>query len=608
MTRNTRSLTALALAAVLFVAVNVLAQNTLRNARLDLTAEGLYTLSPGTLNVLRSLKEPVTLKLFYSEALANEVPALRTYGQRVRELLEEYAGRSDGKLRLQVIDPEPFSEAEDRAVEAGIQALPLDRTSGRSVYFGVAGTNSTDRMEVIPFLDPQRETFLEHDLTKLVHTLTEPKKPVVGILTDMPLEFGAGGVLGAMRGGGQPYAIHQQLRALFDVRMLQPTLTAVDEDVSVLVVARPRDLPDEALHAIDQYVLKGGKTLLFVDPLAESDGGPAAAKAAALPKLFDAWGLTMDPARFVADPRLAISAGTGRRTVPYPAWLALGPENHDRNDVVTADLGVINVATAGALGRKEGAAIGFTPLLTSSPAGQLADVALVMGRPEPEKLLASLSAQDSAQVLAARVTGTLKSAFPDREGLKESTAPANLIVVADSDLLEDRFWVESQRLGGSRTLVPFAGNGDFVVNAVENLTGSSDLISLRGRAGSARPFTLVDDLRRAAGQQVLAHEQDLRRQLEDTERRIADLQGKAKGGSAALLSTEEQATIDRFRAEVSRIRKELREVQHTLNRDIERLAATVKAVNIVAVPLVVSVAAVGLAGWRLRRRARSVRD
>lgn len=609
MTREIRSLIALALAAVLFMAVNVLAQNTLRNARLDLTAERLHTLSPGTVNVLRSLKEPVTLKLFSSETLANEVPALRTYGQRVREVLEEYAARSDGRLRLRVIDPEPFSDAEDHAVEAGIQAIPLDRSSGRSVYFGVTGTNSTDRREVIPFLDPQREAFLEYDLTRLVHALTDPKKAVVGILTDMPLEFGAGGILGAMRGGGgQPYGVYQQLRALFEVRMLNPALTAVDEDVGVLVVARPRNLSDDALHAVDQYVLRGGKALLFVDPWAESDADPSAAKSATLPRLFDAWGLTMDPARFVADPRLAISAGTGRRTVPYPAWLALGPENRDHGDVVTADLGTINLATAGALGRKEGASIGFTPLLTSSPAGQTADVALVMGRPEPEKLLASLSPQGAVQVLAARVTGTVKSAFPDRDGLKESAAPANLIVVADSDLLEDRFWVETQRVAGARTLVPFAGNGDFVVNAVENLAGSSDLIGLRGRAGSARPFTLVEDMRRAAGQQMLAHEQDLRRRLEDTERRLADLQGKAKGGQAALLSAEEQATIDRFRAEMSRIRKELREVQHTLNRDIERTAATVKAANIVAMPLLVTVAAVGLAGWRLRRRARPVRE
>jgi len=600
MNRSVRSLAALGLAAVLFVAVNVLAQNTLRDARLDLTAEGRHTLSPGTRTLIAGLREPLALTLYFSASLADEIPALRTHGQRVRELLEGVAERADGRVRLSVIDPEPYSDAEDRAVEAGLQPVPLDRATGRPFYLGLVGTDSTDRQETVPFLDPAREAFLEYDVTKLLHTLTETRKPVVGILTDMPLAFGPGGLAEAMRGGAKPYAVYQQLRALFDVRLLQPTLTAVDPDVSVLLVARPQGLSEDTLHAIDQYVLSGGKALLFVDPWAESDLDHGPDKAATLPALFDAWGLTMDAGRFVADPRLAISAGTGRRTVPYPAWLALGAEERDRADVVTADLGAVNVATAGSLVVRDGAGITLSPLLTSSPAGQLADVGLVAGRPDPEKLLASLAPQGRVQVLAARVGGRLRTAFPDREGIKESAAPANLIVVADSDLLENRFWTDGRQ--------PFAGNGDFVVNAVENLAGGAALIGLRGRAGSTRPFTLVEDLRRAAGQQVLAHEQELRRQLDDTERRLSAIQAKARPGSGALLPAEEQAEIDRFRAEVARIRKELRAVQHTLNRDIEHLEATVKAVNIAAMPLAVAVGAVGLAGWRARRRARRVRE
>ncbi|HEY0834571.1 MAG TPA: Gldg family protein [Azospirillum sp.] len=628
MTRKSLSLAALALAAVLFVAVNVFSQAVLRNARLDLTADGLYTLSPGTKNVIAGVKEPITLKLFFSEKLAGEVPVLRTYGQRVRELLEEYAGRSDGRIRLQVIDPEPFSDAEDMAVEAGVKPVPLDRASGRQIYFGLVGTNTTDKQEVIPFFQQEREAFLEYDLTRMVHTLSDPKKPVVAILTAMDLEYGPGGIMAAMRGGGQPYAVYSQLKALFDVRLIKGDVAAIDEDVNVLVVARPKGLSDQALYAVDQYVLKGGHAVLFVDPWAESDaepgpGGmpdPTASKTAALPKLFDAWGLAMDTGRFVADPRLAVNVSAGRRAMPYAAWLSIDDAYRDRKDVVTADLGTVNLATAGSLRVKEGAPVTLSPLLTSSPLGQMVDVALVMGRPEPEKLMASLKvttqAQGQAEVLAARVSGTLTSAFagpptdaPGKPHLRRSAKPANLIVVADSDLLEDRFWVETQAALGQRLMVPFAGNGDFVVNAVENLAGSTDLIGLRGRAGSVRPFLLVEDLRRAAGQQMLGHEQELRQRLEDTERRIAELQGKAKGGAGALLTAEEQQAIEGFRGEVMRIRKELRDVQHTLNRDIERLSATVKAVNIVAVPLVVAVAAVGVAGWRARRRrALQVRD
>jgi len=616
MTRTTRSVLALGLAVLAFLAVNVLAQRTLREARLDLTAEGLHTLSPGTLNVIRSLREPVTLTLYLSEEAARSVPMMRLYGQRVREVLEEYAGRSDGRIRLEVVNPEPFSDEEDVAVRAGIEAVPLDRTAGTPFYFGLIGTNAARKQEIVPFLDPHREPFLEHDLTKLVHTLGEPAKPVVGILTELALDVGAGGPMELMRSGARPSALYQQLKERFDVRLLAPTVTAVPDDIAVLMVARPRDLPEPAVYAIDQFVLKGGKALLFVDPWAESDGAsgdsgianPGASKAAVLPELFDAWGLTMDPEHFAADPRLAIPVATRRRTVAHPAWLALGAESQNPDDVVTNGLGTINVASAGALGIKGGAAIGFTPMLTTTPAGQLAELTMVMEGPDPDKVQAALKPGGGVLVLAARVSGRLKTAFPGRDGLKESVESANLIVVADSDLLDDRFWVEDRRALGQRAPVPFAANGDFVANALENLLGSGDLISLRRRAGSARPFTLVEDMRRTAGQQAIAHERELRRRLQETERQIADLQAKATDAAQGMLRpAEERAAIERFRTEAGRIRKELRDTQRTLNRDIERLAAGVKAVNIVAVPLAVALGGVVLAGWRIRRRAQPVR-
>lgn len=630
MNRKNTAIVGLGLAAVLFVAVNVLAQAGLKGARLDLTADRLYTLSPGTQKVIGDLREPVTLRLFFSEKLAAEVPAMRTYGTRVRELLEEYAGRANGKVRLEVIDPEPYSDAEDRAVAAGVQGVPLDRTSGRQFYFGLVGTNSTDKQEVIPFFQQDREAFLEYDLTKLVHALGDPKKPIVGVLTDIPLEYGPGGMMMAMRGQSQPYAILTQLRGFFDVRMLDPAAASIAEDVRVLVVARPRGLSDAAQYAIDQFVLRGGHALFLVDPYAESQTNPqtgmpdpGADKAAALPRLFDAWGIAMATDRFVADPRLALNVNAGdqsrRRTVPYPAWLSVGEANQDRDDVVTAQIGAVNIASAGGLSKKDGAAVTLTPLITSSPAAQLVPTTEMRARPEPEKLMAALKAGEGAtQILAARVTGPLKSAFPDgpppaKEGetappagphLTESRQPANLIVIADSDLIEDRFWVEDQSMFGQRVLAPFAGNGDLIVNAVENLTGSSDLIGLRGRAGSTRPFTLVEDLRRSAGQQMLAQEQELQTRLREAERQLADLQGKQKTGASAMLSAEEAQAIERFRQEAVRIRKELRDVQHSLNKDIEGLSAAVKAVNIVAVPLAVALAAVGLAGVRSRRRQR----
>jgi ABC-type uncharacterized transport system involved in gliding motility auxiliary subunit len=638
---------ALVVAAVLFLAINILSQASLRQARLDLTAGQLFTLSQGTRNILASLKEPVTLKLFFSEKLAAANPQLHGYGQRVRELLEEYANRAHGMVRLQVIDPEPYSDAEDRAVEAGIQGLPLDQNGDKPAYFGLVGTNTTDHQETIPYFAQEREAFLEYDITKLVYALTDPKKPVVGVLTDMDLTYGPGGMMAAMRGEVHPYAFLEQLRQTFDVRVLKNDLSAIDKDVSVLLVLRPQKLAPQALYAVDQYVLAGGRAMVFVDPYVESvaeqpgPGGmpaPPTSHSALLPQLFQAWGLEMDPSHFVADPELAVRVAFGqggrRRAVPYPAWLMLSPDTLNKTDVVTTDLASLMVGSAGALSKRKDADITLTPLATSSPRAQLMDVAKLEGDPDPETMLTALASGGQTYVLAARVTGTLKTAFPDgppapavapqADGTKAgagtsqpdqpkpltvSVQPANLIVVADTDMLEDRFWIQQQNLLGQQLSVPFAGNADFLANGIDNLAGSSDLIGLRSRAGASRPFLVVEDLHRAAGEQVMAREQALRKKLEQAEKQISDLEGKAtKASGGVLLSKEEQATIERFRAEVLSTRKELRQVQHTLNQDIERLSTTVKVLNIGVMPVLVAGFALGLAVWRARRRSRTVRE
>ncbi|MEI6985175.1 MAG: Gldg family protein [Rhodospirillaceae bacterium] len=634
MNRNMLTVPSLVVAAVLFVAVNVLSQATLRQSRLDLTANQLFTLSQGTRNILTSLKEPITLKLFFSEKLAGMAPQLRTYGQRVRELLEEYAHRSNGKIRLQVIDPEPFSDSEDRAVEAGIQGIPVDQGSGQPAYFGLVGTNSTDHLETLPYFSQEREQFLEYDISKLVYALTDPKRPVVGIITDMDLTYGSGGMAAAMRGEGKPYGFLRQLRESFDVRILRPDLTKpdltlIDNDISVLAVIRPRKLAEPVLYAIDQYVLHGGKAIVYVDPYVESTNTPPdpatiaptdAAKSATLPRLLTAWGIEMDAKRFVADPTLAVRVAVGeggrRRAVPYPGWLSLKPGNFASDDPITADLASLMFGSAGALTKRQDAGISFTPLVFSSERAQLLDVTELTGQTAPEALMALLTPGGLVQTLVARIGGSLKTAFPEHKPvdgqpkpLSESVQPANLIVVADTDMLEDRFWVQEQDFLGQRMLVPFAANVDFLINSIDNLSGSGDLIGLRGRAGAARPFMMVENLNRAAAERFLAREQALRKKLSDIERQVAELQARAKPGSgSAILSKEEQVAMERYRSEVLSTRKELRQVQHSLNQNIERLSALVKAVNIAIVPMLVAFFALALAGWRTRRRRLTVRE
>lgn len=649
MNRTLISVTGLAVAAILFLAVNVLANLGLRTApRIDLTEQKLYTLSQGTKNVLASIKEPITLRLFYSAKLANELPQMKAYGQRVRDLLEEYASRANGRIRIEVIDPEPYTEAEDRAVAAGVQGAPLDANQATQFYFGLVGTNTADKQEVIPFLQQEREQFLEYDLTRLVYALTDPKKPVLGLMTDIQMQYGPGGVMAAMRGQGAPYILYNQLKDQFQVKTMATDVKAIDDDVTVLMVVHPKALSEQAQYAIDQFVMRGGRVMLMVDPHYESEQAPQGMmgmqmmepKSSNLPKLMQAWGVAMDDKVFVGDRSVAIrvSAGEGSRrgAVDYVAWMQLGQANRNPEDVATGELGTINLISAGALKPVEGATTTLTPLLYSSKdQAALIDVAKIGIRPQPDVLLAEFKPTGERYTLAARIAGPAKSAFPDgpppppkkegeeaKEGeakpetkadekpakphIAESQGPINVIVVADVDMIEDRFWVRVQDFFGQRMAVPFAANADLLVNAVDSLSGSNDLITLRSRGRSNRPFEAIDQLRREAGQEFVSREQELQKKLQETEKQIAELQSKRKAGAGgALLSAEEQAAIDNFRKELVRVRRELRDVQYNLNRSVERLSSWIKFANIGLVPIAVAGIAIGIGAVRRQRRAAS---
>lgn len=636
--------TGLVAAFALFFAVNVASNQGLRDARLDLTQARLYTLSDGTRNVLKGLQEPITLRFFFSDKLATQAPQIKQYGQRVRELLERYAALSGGKLRLEVIDPEPFSEAEDRAVAAGIQAVSLGQ-SGQNFYFGLVATNSVDQQESIPFFQADKEQFLEYDLTKLIYGLNNPKKPSIAIIGSLPLEYGPGGIMAAMRGQAQPYLVLGQVKQFFDAKVLEaPKPEDITDKFDTIVLAHPKDLSDEAQYAIDQFVLKGGRLIAFVDPYSETMAAmpnpmtgqpmPGGDSGSLLPKLFQSWGVDIEP-KFVADLSLAQRVQTGRQgagaIADYIPWLALTEAQMSHDDIITAQITSINVASAGAIKKREGGATTITPLMQSSKNAMLMDVADLRGDPNPQALAEKFKATGETYTLAARITGPAKTAFPDgppapkaddkKDGekkeaaapapqVKESTKPINVVLVADADLLDDRFWVRTQQMFGQSLYVPIAANADFLVNAIDNLSGSGDLIGLRSRGKSQRPFLVIEELRRSADQQYQARERALQKKLDETEKQIAELQSKAgTGGSGtnALVSAEQQAAIEGLRAEILTTRKELRNVQRELNRDIEKLQLGVKFINIGLVPLLAALVAIGLGiAWRRRRFVRSV--
>lgn len=635
MNKQLLSGTGLLLGVALFLAVNILSNTGLTSARLDLTDGGLYTLSEGTRNILGKLEEPITLRLYLSEKLVTQLPGINTYALRVKELLDEYQRAAGGKLKVQVIDPEPFSEAEDQAVGFGLQGVPLD-TSNTTFYFGLAGSNSTDDEEVVSFFQPNREAFLEYDLTKLVYRLANPKQNVVGVLSTLPIT-GGGGIPFLQQGGSEPWMVIEQLRQTFEVRKLETDIEAIPEDVSVLMVVHPRGFSDATLYAIDQYVLGGGRAIVFADPYAEAFEPPRdpqnplagmnAPRNSEFDKLFDVWGVELTQGKVVGDVTISkrVQARSGQRmvVVNYPVWMDLKEAHFDRNDITTGNLGDITVATAGILKAKDGAQTQFTPLIQSGDQAMQIDTSKLGLFADPEQLVRDFKPEGKRFTLAARITGTVETAFPDgkpasedkdeeseadkeekpAEHLAESKETVNLIVVADADLLEDQFWVQVQNFFGQRIAIPTANNATFVSNALDSLSGSNDLISVRSRGSSSRPFTKVEELRREAEQRFREKEQALQARLKETEQKIRDLQNrKPEGGSSLMLTVEQQNELDRFRDEMVKTRKELRSVQHELRKDIERLEGGMKFVNIGLMPLIIGVFGIGFTTYAARRR------
>ena len=630
--RRRVGIAALIVAALFFLALHVFSTETFRNLTLDLTEGQVYSLSDGTKEVLAAIREPVTLRLFISDDLIEQSPSFKDYAKNVQELLERYVQLSNNRIKLELVRPEPFSPEEDRAVGFGLHGVPITQ-AGNLGYFGLAGTNTTDDLDVIPFISPQRDRFLEYDLSRLVQNLANPKKKKVGLVSSLPM-------ISDPVKRYRPWQVIEQLRQFFDVQRI--TLEdPVPEDIDVLMVVHPREMDDTDLYYIDQHVMRGGKTLIFVDPFSETaTRGNAMQRqppdtGSDLKKLFAAWGIKYDKTKVLGDRIGAQRVSAGRDSLGRPvitdyiAWVTLTGDQVKRDDVVTGELEKITVATSGFIEKAEGASYDFDPLLSSSAQAMAIKVSQVNKDPEPAKLLQAFKAVDKPFVVGARISGMFKSAFPDgppkdkirdeirearikkeedvadaQKHLKASEKRANMIVIADTDLLADSFWVRVQDFFGQRVPVPIANNADLLINAVDNMAGTASLIGLRSRGVTSRPFHIVDAMKRDAELQYRAKEQGLLDKLKKIEGKLKDLQTKeTKAGKTVILSADQKTAIENFRRESVAIRKELRAVQLSLRQDIDKLDALLKAINVGLVPVLVVIFAIVL-GLVRRGRAR----
>ncbi len=613
----------LALAVVLFIALNVFSDGAFKNLRLDLTEDGLYTISEGTEQIVADLDEPITLRLFVSRRLTETAPALGTYADRVLELAERYVARSNGRIRLEVIDPRPFTPEEDRAVGFGLQGVPLD-DAGELGFLGLVGTNTTDDQDVIAFLQPQREPFLEYDLTRLIYNLANPRKKVVGLISGIPID--ADPVLQY-----KPWQIVERIKQFFEVESLGLDPKSID-DVDVLMVVHPFGLGDETLYAIDQYVMAGGKIMVFVDPFAEAGTQSNAAmrlppdQGSDLDKLFEAWGIAYSRDKVLGDLGSAERVSTGADAygrpviTDYVAWLNFRADGLKREDVVTGELEVVSVRTPGFVAKAKDATVTFEPLITSTEASAPVDAQKVRFQPSPAEILKSFVPEDRSLTLAARITGQIESAFPEgppkppeanegaekprRPHLARSEGPANLIVVADSDILANSSWLHIQDFFGQTLAVPRASNASFVINALDNLSGTNALIGLRSRGVSERPFDHVLDIQKQAELKFRDRERALVKELQDIKAKLKELRETEKAGGGEILSDEQEAAIADFDLQIRKIRRELRDVRSRLREDIDRLDAWIKVLNIAAVPVLVALFAIIFLVARSRRMRR----
>jgi gliding motility-associatede transport system auxiliary component len=623
--RGRLTLLGIGLAIVLFLAINVIAGGLLKASRLDLTEDGLFTLADGTKEVLASIDEPIDLRFYYSKRLDELGPYFATYAKRVDELLGEYQHLSGGKIRIERLDPQPFSPEEDLAVAEGLQNLRV-QDDGTAAYFGLSGRNSTDDHQVLAYLAPEHGDFLEYDLTRMVYDLSHPEKPVVAVLGDLPLRGNQPNQFNRFD-QAKPWLVLDAMHQFFDVRFLGGTRDKIDDDVAILMLAQPEKLDDATRYAIDQFVMRGGRVLAFVDPFSEalaSTANPMAGSAPedsaidALAPLLKAWGVAIEPGKVVGDAvaaeRVTAMVNGRQAVIQYLPWLALNKDNLAQDDVVTADLERVTLNSAGSIRQTEGATTTLEPLITSSPQEMAIDDEQLRVAPDPAKLIADFVPTGAPVTLAARVTGPVASAFPDgppkgvdpeiaKTYLAKASEPLNLILIADSDLLQDHTWTRQQNMLGRDIQVPLANNGDLAVNALENLHGSQGLIGLRGRGLSVRPFEVVEAMTQDAEIKYRAKEQELLGKIKDTQDKMAALQ-KEEQSSGVILTAEQESEIDDFRSDMIGLRQELRAVQRSLRQDVETLDTRVKLLDIWTVPVLVALFAIGLA---LVRRIRATR-
>jgi ABC-type uncharacterized transport system involved in gliding motility auxiliary subunit len=605
--------------------------------RLDLTKEKAYTLSPGTRAILSKLDTPVKIRFYctQSENATPETVYLKAYAKRVEDLLDEYRQAAGGKLILEKFDPQPDSDAEDSARLDGIDGAGL--SDGERFYLGLA-VSQLDAKEAIPYLAPDRERLLEYDLSRAISRVTTPEKPVVGILSPMPVFGQPANPMMAQMGqqgqGQEPWVLVNELKNDFNVRHIEMDVDKIDDDVTVLVAIHPREISDKAQFAIDQFILRGGKLIAFLDPVPLIDSqkqnqmlGNIPNSGSTMDKLLKAWGIGFDTSKVVADLNYKMQLG-GRNGQPQeaPAFLSVTADGINRDDIVTSQIDNLWLPFAGAFTGTPASGLKKTVLIKSTKESQLVDG--FMANLGGENIIKEFKPSGTEYALAIRLTGKFKTAFPNGkpedkkddkdadkkagdkpaekkpdDALKEGKKETTVILVGDADMIYDHFALREVQTPFGNIAQPLNGNLNLAQNAVEQLSGDNNLIGVRSRATQNRPFTLVKQMQAEAEDRYRSRIKELEDSLADTQRQLNELQQKKENGQRFILSPEQQAAVENFRKKEAQVKIQLKDERKQLRREIDSLENRLKWFNIAAVPFLVSASGLGLAFFKRKRTA-----
>ena len=588
----------------LFLFFNIITFKILVNKKIDLTTDKLYTVSENTKSIIKNLSEPINIKLFFSNSLSKELSQIRDYEKRVRELLMSYKKISNKNITIEIIDPRPFTDQEDLANVYGIQGLQLNE-EGERFYFGAVFSNSVDDTAVIPFFELDREQFLEYDLTKTIYNLANTSKPNIGLISGLPLV----GRVNNSQGNAQyerPFFIYQTLSEFFNVIDLSLEVSEIPENIDQLLIVHPKSLSDLTLYAIDQFVMTGKGVTIFTDPFSEFDNNlskPESEKDFSnsnLSRLFTSWGFDMKPGMVIGDivngRKVSLGPSNDQKIVTYVLWLAIQQNLLSNTDIITSNLDYIFLKSAGSIENlNTNSSLVIEPLISTSKESMLIERYKMQFRADPEQLLKDFVSQDKSYIIGARIKGEFNSAFT-MEDIKKieldtkqhinNIKDANIILFADTDLLSDNTWISEQDLFGRNSITPIADNGRMVVNSIESMSGGRNLIGLRGRGSSNRPFLVIEDLQKKAELSFREKQISLQNELQGTEDKLKEIQSNQLGSSESKTSEQNKA-IEEFQRKILSIRKQLRDVQRQLNADIERLENNIKILNIWTMPLIV---------------------